>query len=89
MRTLLLNTPDTVDINEQEAKMILAARLYVKGFLSMGQAAELAGYTKRVFMELLADYNVSLFNYSESDLESDILNAQAYGATPGKHSEPL
>lgn len=66
-----------MNLNEQEAKTMLAARLYEKGSLSLGQGAELAGYTKRTFMELLADFKVSVFNYSDSDLENDIQNAKS------------
>lgn len=73
---LTLDIPETVNLNEQEAKMILASKLYENGSLSMGQAAELAGYSKRTFMELLAKYNVSVVNYNAADLENDILNAQ-------------
>ena len=50
MKTLTVQIPDTVD--EREAKMLLAAKLYEKGSLSLGQAAELVGYSKRTFMEL-------------------------------------
>jgi len=57
---------------------LLAAKLYEKGTLSLGQAADLAGYSKRTFMELLANYNVSVFNYPADDLEKDIANAQNY-----------
>lgn len=78
MKTLTLNIPDTIDLDEKEAKTILAARLYEKGTLSLGQAAELAGYTKRTFMELLGNYNVSIFNYSAEELENDIKNAGNY-----------
>lgn len=78
MRTLILELPDTVNINEQEAKSLLAARLYENGTLSLGQAADLAGYSKRTFMELLSKYEVSIFNYPASDLENDVLNAQSY-----------
>jgi predicted HTH domain antitoxin len=78
MKTLILNIPDTVDIDEKEARTMLAAKLYEKGSLSLGQAAELAGYTKRTFMELLSNYGVSLFNYSATELENEILNAQRY-----------
>lgn len=78
MKTLTLNIPDSLDLNEKEIKTFLAAKLYEKGTLSLGQAADLAGYTKRTFMELLGNYDVSLFNYSEEDLEKDILNAQNY-----------
>lgn len=55
--------------------MLLATKLYEQGKLSMGQAAELAGYSKRTFMELLAKYNVSVFNYEAQELENDIRNA--------------
>jgi len=78
MKTLTLNIPETVDIDEREAKTLLAAKLFEKGSLSLGQAAELAGYSKRTFMELLNNYDVSVFNLSEEDLENDILNAQSY-----------
>ncbi|MBN1925254.1 MAG: UPF0175 family protein [Prolixibacteraceae bacterium] len=78
MKTILLNIPDTVDLNEGEAKMLLASRLYEKGKLSLGQAAELVGLSKRAFMEILGDYDVSIFNYPPSELENDIKNAQDY-----------
>ncbi|MCG8385963.1 MAG: UPF0175 family protein [Cytophagales bacterium] len=55
--------------------MILASKLYEEGKLSLGQAAELVGLTKRTFSELLGKYNVSLFNYPASDLSSDVNNA--------------
>lgn len=76
MKTMTVQIPDSLD--EREAKMLLAARLYEKGFLSLGQSAELVGYSKQTFMELLGNYGVSVFNYTEAELEKDILNAQNY-----------
>ncbi len=76
MKTLTLEVPDHLD--EHEAKTLFAAKLYEKGTLSLGQAAEVAGYSKRTFMELLGNYDVSVFEYSESELENDIKNAQNY-----------
>ncbi len=76
MKTLTLQLPDHLD--EKEAQTLLAAKLYEKGSLSLGQAADLAGYSKRTFMELLANYDVSIFNYSETELEKDISNAKSY-----------
>ena len=67
MKTLTLQIPDNLD--EKEAQTLLAAKLYEKGNLTLGQAAELAGYTKRTFMELLANYDVSIFNYTEEELD--------------------
>ena len=76
MKTVVLEIPDMVDLSEKEAKTMLAAHLYECGKLSLGQAAEMAGYSKRTFMELLGNYNVSLFNYD--NLENEILNAKGY-----------
>jgi len=78
MKTIQLNIPDTVDLNDREAKMLLASRLYEKGKLTLGQAAELVGLSKRAFMEILGDYDVSIFNYPPSELENDIKNARDY-----------
>lgn len=78
MKTIVLNIPDTLDLDDREAAMLLATRLYEQGKLSLGQAAELAGYSKRTFMELLGRYNVPIFNYDPSELANDIKNAGNY-----------
>ncbi|MBK8245567.1 MAG: UPF0175 family protein [Saprospiraceae bacterium] len=75
MKTLTVNIPDHLDIDNRELVMLLASRLYEQGKLSLGQAAELAGLTKRAFAELLNNYNVSIFNFPASDLSSDVANA--------------
>jgi predicted HTH domain antitoxin len=78
VKTLTLNIPDNLDLDNREAAMLLATRLYEQGKLSLGQAAEMAGYSKRTFMELLSSYNVSIFNFDEQELENDIRNAAHY-----------
>lgn len=75
MRTLHLKIPASVDKNDAELTMRIAAKLYEDGTLSSGQAAELAGLSKRTFLELLGKYGVSVFSTSLDDLESDIANA--------------
>ncbi len=75
MRTVTFNIPDALDLNDKEVAMLLATQLYEQGKLSLGQAAELVGLTKRTFAELLGQYNVSLFNYPASDLSRDVRNA--------------
>lgn len=75
MRTLQLNLPDTVNIEDKEILMVLATKFYEQGKLSLGQAAQLVGLSKRAFMEVLGNYGVSLFNYSSDDLKNDIKNA--------------
>jgi predicted HTH domain antitoxin len=75
MKTLTLNIPDTLDIDSRYLAMLVASQLYKHSKLSLGQAAEVAGLTKRTFAELLGDYNVSIFNFPASDLSKDVENA--------------
>lgn len=75
MRTLTINIPDTVDVDNRDIAMLVSTKLYEQGKLSLGQAAEIAGLTKRTFAELLGSYNVSIFNYPASDLANDVNNA--------------
>ncbi len=75
MRIVTFNLPENLDMDDREITMSLAAKLYEDGKLSIGQAAELVGLTKRTFIELLGKYGVSIFNYPASDLSQDIANA--------------
>ena len=75
MKTLTLNIPDTLDVDNRELAMLVSTQLYEQGKLSLGQAAEVAGLTKRTFAELLGGYNVSIFNFPASDLSKDVANA--------------
>lgn len=71
MKLLTLHIPENLNLDERETKRFLAAKMYETGRLSLGQAAELAGLSKVAFAEILSDYDVSLINYSPSDIERD------------------
>ena len=75
MKTLTIDLRDTLDVDNRDLAMLIASRLYEQGKLSLGQAAEVAGLTKRTFDELLGRYDVSLFNFPASDLSKDVANA--------------
>lgn len=75
MRTIHINIPDSIDLKDFDFSMMLAAKLYEERKLSSGQAAEMAGISKRTFIELLGKYGVSVFGDSISELHSDIANA--------------
>jgi predicted HTH domain antitoxin len=75
MKTLTLNIPDSLDVTNQDLAMLISARLYEQGRLSLGQAAEVAGLSKRTFAELLGKHEVSIFNFPASDLPKDVANA--------------
>jgi predicted HTH domain antitoxin len=53
MTTLHLELPP--EISPEDAKVLLAIKLWEIGCLSLGQAAAVAGYSKRTFMENLAN----------------------------------
>ena len=75
MRKLILNLPGKIDLDPKETTIFLAAKLYESGKLSLGHAAELAGFSKYAFAEILGTYGVSLINYSAEDIKRDVSNA--------------
>ena len=75
MQTLQMQLPDNVSIDAQEIHLLLASRLYEIGILSVGQAAQMAQLSKRTFMELLGQYQVSVLNYPADDIKLDFDNA--------------
>ena len=75
MKTLTLTLPDNVDFERSEIMMMIAAKLYERGVLSQGRAAEMAGISRREFLESLGNYGVSVFNYPASELAQDVKNA--------------
>jgi predicted HTH domain antitoxin len=75
MKTLTLNIPDDLDVDNRGLAMLVSTKLYEQGKLSLGQAADVAGLSKRTFAELLSNYNVSIFNFPASDLARDVANA--------------
>ncbi|MEN6588938.1 MAG: UPF0175 family protein [Proteiniphilum sp.] len=75
MNKIILNIPSSIDTKQFDVLIYLAAKLYEDGLLSAGQAAEMAGISKRAFVELLGRYGVSLFSRSIEDLQKDIANA--------------
>jgi predicted HTH domain antitoxin len=75
LRTLQLNFPNTIEQSDDQLRLLIAAKLYENGTLTSGQSAELAGLSKREFIEVIGNYNVSVFSTLVEDLESDIANA--------------
>jgi predicted HTH domain antitoxin len=60
------------NLSSDEARLLLAIKLYEVGKLTLGQAAKLAGFSKRAFLEMLGQYHVPVFNYSPEELEQEI-----------------
>jgi len=75
METITINIPAGINTKIFDVQIYLAAKLYEDAILSAGQAAKIAGISKRAFIEILGHYGVSVFGESLNDLKSDIANA--------------
>lgn len=72
--------PNTVDltlelpfgVTKDEARTMLAAKLYETGRISLGQAAKLAGFSKRAFMEVLGKHQIPVVDYSPDELRREL-----------------
>ncbi|MGH9856069.1 MAG: UPF0175 family protein [Blastocatellia bacterium] len=61
-----------INVSVDEARLLLAVKLYEAGKITLGQAAKLSGFSKRAFMEILGRYGVPVFNYSAEDLRQEL-----------------
>ncbi len=60
-----------VNLSEDEAKLLLAVKLYEVGKASLGQAAKVAGYSKRAFIDILGHYHVPVLDYPPEELRQE------------------
>jgi predicted HTH domain antitoxin len=67
---LTVELPFTV--SNDEARMALAIRLFEKGRVSLGQAANLVGFSKRAFLDILGREGIAVVNYPVSELEKEL-----------------
>lgn len=56
MRTITLEIPDSLPVSDFDARMLFAAKLYERGYLSAGRCAALAGLNKSDFIFKLGQY---------------------------------
>lgn len=75
MRTIQIKIPESIEMQDYDFLMAVASKLYQDCKLTLGQAAQVAGVSKRTFVEMLGKYGVSLFSTEVSDLQSDFENA--------------
>ena len=72
---LTLCVQENIALKEHDLVVYISTKLYEDGIITAGQGAEMAGFSKRTFIEILGKYGVSLFSESEDDLLNDIQNA--------------
>lgn len=79
MKSLTVHIPELLDFDEPSVNRYLAAKLFEDGRLSLGKAAEMAGMTKRAFMDILKSFGTSVLNYSPESLDDE------FKAIQGRH----
>lgn len=70
MSELRLELPPEIEV--EEARLLLTVKLFERGRLSLGQAAKLAGYSKRAFIEVLGRMGVAVLDHPADDLAGEI-----------------
>ena len=67
---LTIELPPT--LSQDEARLLLGVKLFEVGKVSVGQAAKIAGFSKRAFLDILARQKIPVFNYTAEDLRDEI-----------------
>lgn len=75
MQTISFQIPALSGVSEFDARVILAGELYQREKVSLGQAAEITGLSKRAFIEIMGKYGFSVFSESIEDFRNDVKNA--------------
>jgi predicted HTH domain antitoxin len=72
MATTELKIDLPASLSQEEAKLLLAVKLFELGKVTLGQAAKMAELSKRTFMEILGRYRVPVFNYGAEELSAEV-----------------
>lgn len=70
MLSLTVDLPP--DFSADEVRLMIALRLLEEHKVSLGKAAEIAGYSKGAFMEVASKHGVSIFDYPTGTLEREL-----------------
>lgn len=69
MNTLTVELP--YDLDPEEARLLLSMKRFEEGQVSLGKAAEMAGYSTRAYAEILGKRGVPVFDYSPRELADE------------------
>ncbi len=71
-KTVELELDLPASIPKEDAQLMLALKLYEKRRLTLGQAARVAGYSKRAFIDLLGLEGVTILDTDPTELDAEI-----------------
>lgn len=64
-----------LNLRDDEIRLLLAIKLLEEGLVSLGKAAEVAGYSERAFAEILLKRGTPPVKFSDLDLQKELENA--------------
>lgn len=73
---ILLSLKENAEEFTQNLRFLSALMLYRKNRLSLGKAAELAGYTKLDFIDKLKSENEAVFDFNEQEMADIFADAK-------------
>ena len=73
-RTKCVHLPE-LNLREDEIRLLLSIKLLEDGLVSLGKAAEVAGFSEKAFAEILLRRGVSPIKYTDMDLRKELENA--------------
>lgn len=59
-------------VTQEEGKLFMAMKMFELGKLSLAQAAAVAGYSLRGFMDVISHHGVPVVDYPATDLATEI-----------------
>ena len=72
--SISVNLPQ-INIKEDEVKLLLAIKLLEDGLVSLGKAANIAGYSEKAFIEILLHRGIPPIKYLKLNLDKELKNA--------------
>lgn len=84
---LFLNLNQSDEEFKKELKLLMAMDLYKKSRLSLGKAAELSGFSKLGFIDMLNFRGEPVFHYSEDEIAREIQNIKSLNIRKGDSNE--
>ena len=69
-----VNLPE-MNIKEEEVKLLLAIKFLEDSIVSLGKAAEIAGYSEKAFVEILLHRGIAPIKYQKINLKKELSNA--------------
>jgi len=64
-----------LNMKEDEIKLLLAIKLFEDGIVSLGKAAEIAGYSEKAFAEVPMHRGIAPIKYLKLDPDKELKNA--------------